>query len=375
MYIFNIPWSLIAVNMDDIDIGEIEEILKEAARIRKDANTTISDEKLLDKSYLDSYFCKSCGEENSKLSLWCFKCGLQKNKQPNLVHKTEQFTSKCNVYNCDQILPNNNSTVHVNFNDARKINSTTSPPRGKVMEFKYNEDKDEPMYRVDSLELDLSLLAENSYSVQQNISQKDRLAHSEIDLSVQNEPSDVIIYDRTFDSKKGRKKLYIKPLSQVETKDVWASTVRRNKKIPFSKTTTEPVRITTNGRVSSTSISNLETLNSCPNFTSSRPNSSSSRQKPLSRPQSANIQNRNNRSCSRPSSSSINKNMNSRSSGSLTSFQKRPNSTKTPPVFQRLYENDKKVRRSIKSSPLLFDIEKSRMVKTSMVALTPPNLR
>ena len=315
--------------MDDIDIGGIDEILKQAARIRNDANALYMN-KDVNPKYIGSYECKGCGEENSSLSSWCFRCGLSKFAKPSkpqldVSHSVENNT-KCHVYNTDQLLEPKCSERPVN--EPREINTTKINAGGDLKVFQYNQSNGS---KQDTIEIKyIRAPAPHVESpVENNRSEEESFECPSFSSE------DIIIYDRC-ENKKNKKRLYIKPLSSsslisttlnspTTIKNAWATPVTKQ-----ARPSSTPPRAK-NGRPSSAT---KPTLQNKPALLPRKHHNSSSSKKSL-------------------------------------------NSSLTPSVFERLYKNEAKPKiRSVQSSPHLITTDKNRKTKpNSVIALSAPQIR
>lgn len=353
--------------MDDLDVRSIDEILKQAARIRSDTKCAAiyHDNK---PKQIGNYKCNGCGEENSMISTWCFRCGLQKfgnppEKKINTVYLSHE-NAKRNIYNTDQILQDLNfkqiSSSQENPPKPREINTKTNSARGQVKVFKYNHqtnplekekgnnigtfkienhDKVDPKMKNGDSKIfkfeeheGVDLEMKNSDSIYKGSSKDNSSEDDTLERSVFSS-EDIILYDRG-ENKKNKKRLYIKPLST-----------------PSLITTTH----------SPTAIKNAWSSSSAKQ---AKPSGTPLRTRPT-RPQSA----------SRPQSPSRNSSLTRKNSHSVCS-KKPQNTSLTPSVFERLYKNENKPKiRSVQSSPNLTNSLVERNKKSnSVVTLTAPLL-
>ena len=312
--------------MDELDIGGIEEILKQAAKIRADIKTGLQCKKELPNNKRE-YKCNGCGEDNSWLSVWCFKCGLGKNAKP-MESKPEQlctlkskFSVDCNVYNTDQLLgdlqPNQATKI---IEKPREINSTRHSPMGELKVFKYDQENQNKK--------NSGLFAVNKKNIENNM---ENILKSTVSLDIESEynnfsQNDIIIYDRG-ENKKSKKKLIIKPLSAPSQNGRFSPVKNAWDELLLSKQT-KP-------QASNSLIKN------------SRPHSMTSISPQKAGPEQANsAYKRPNSACSRRTVSA------------------------TPAVFERLYNNESKIKnRSVQRSPQLMS-DKIKLLKTSTVSLT-----
>ena len=310
--------------MDDLDIGGIDEILKQAARIRNDIKVgyLYND---ADPNHIGSYKCNGCGEENSLLSSWCFRCGLRKFGSPPKPKLNKCYSDEgnaaCNVYNTDQLLQSKQAVMMVD--KPREINTTKNIVKGEVKVFEYNQSKENKQNIIEVKDMEVPVIEKRNF-VENAGSEGEFLECPSFSSE------DIILYDRC-ENKKNKKRLYIKPLStpslitttahSTAVKNAWSSTKQ-------TRPSSTPLRVK-----------------------NTRPNSASK-----SNPQNrANSRKYHNSSCSKKSQ----------------------NSSLTPSVFERLYNNESKPKiRPVQSSPHLIATDKTKNVKTNtVVTLAAPQLR
>ena len=351
--------------MDDLDIGGIDEILKQAAKIRNDAKSGYLYNDVSAK-HIGSYQCNGCGEENSLLSSWCFKCGLRKfgsPPKPKMSHCFSEGDTKYNVYNTDQILQS--KPIVTPADKPREINTTKNIVKGEVKVFEYNQSKENKQNITGVKDMPVPEIDEGSSM--ENVGSEAEFLECPSFSS-----EDIIYYDRC-ETKKSKKRLYIKPLSTpsllsstfspTATKNAWSTPVSKQTK-PFAT----PLRVK-NGRPTSAS-------NGRPNSASNgRPNSASN-----GRPNSTSNGRPNSASKSTPqirANSLARKNFPTLKHHNSTCSKKSLNNSLTPSVFERLYSNETKPKiRTVQSSPHLIGTEKNKNMKTNaVVALAAPQLR
>lgn len=316
--------------MDDLDIGGIDEILKKAAKIRTDIKNGLQCNEVLPTNG-GQYKCNGCGENNSWLSAWCFKCGLSKNAKPLNKKIGEKFTYKsvfdvdCNVYNTDQLLEDlQTNQAKKTTEKPREINSTRHSPRGELKIFEYNQDEKKKKSSISS-ELNKQVNINNVKQVVESAPSSD--VESEFNIFSEN---DIILYDRSRrENKKPKKKLIIKPLSAPSlTQNSGSSSIKcaweeSSAKSP-TKTSNFPIKV--HRPHSMTNISPQKSSSNLPK----RPSSACSRRAVFS----------------------------------------------TPSVFERLYNNESKIKnKTAQSSPQLLS-DNVKLLKTSTVSLvSAPHLQ
>jgi hypothetical protein len=315
--------------MDDIDIGGIDEILKQAARIRNDAKCGYLYNDVKPK-HIGSYKCNGCGEENSLVSSWCFRCGLRKFGSPPKLKMNHCYSNegnaKCNVYNTDQVLQSKSKDV-VEVHKPREINTTKNTVKGEVKVFEYDQSSKKKQNVIGVIDMKLPVMDSDNF--EENVaSESDSLECPSFSTE------DIILYDRC-ESKKSKKRLYIKPMS---TPSLTTPT--------FSPTVTKNAWSTPGAKQARPSSTPLRIKNVRPN--------SASKVIPQNRPNSS-----------------------SRKQHSSTCSKKSLNSSLAPSVFERLYNNETKPKiRPVQSSPQLITTEKNKNTKTNTVmALPAPQLR